>query len=158
MRRGELCMSGGFLVVGLYAITESIRMQYYVDGGPGPGFFPLWLGVIVVGCSALIMFRTLRGSDESPPRPFLPPRGALLRCAATLAALCFFAFSANRVGYKLSMFLVLFFLTTVVTKAGWKTALVTAVVGSLGSFYFFGVLLEVYLPPSSVSILTNLGL
>lgn len=158
MRCGEALMSGIFLFVGVYAVIGAIRMQFQVDGGPGPGFFPLFLGAIIIGCASVILVRVVLVAFPETDEGFLPGRLAVLRGVGTLIALALFAYSANYIGFKLAMFLLLLFMTAVISDADWKVAGITAVVGSFGAYYFFNGLLGVFLPLAGIPVLANLGL
>src|SRR5262245_53390733 len=137
MRRGEVVMSTAFMVLGAYAIIASLQMRYYVDGGPGPGFLPLWLGVVIIICAAFVLARAIMKPAGELVGRFLPDRLSLHRSVGTLAAIGFFAYFVNWLGFTLAMFMVILALTGVVTRTGWKTAIVAAFVGSIGGYYFF---------------------
>jgi len=38
-----------FLAFSAFVVWESWNLEYYTHLGPGAGFFPLWLGVIMGG-------------------------------------------------------------------------------------------------------------
>ena len=40
--------------LGVYIITQAWQWEYVGADGPGPGFFPLWYGVVMVGLSLVL--------------------------------------------------------------------------------------------------------
>jgi putative tricarboxylic transport membrane protein len=60
---GVLCLLG----VGVSLLA--MRLPYWIDRAPGPGFLPFWLGVILAVASAAAFFRTRlieRTDDDAP--------------------------------------------------------------------------------------------
>ena len=66
--------------------------------------------------------------------------------AAILAACVFAVFATERLGYRLTVLLILGFLIKVVERRGWAQTLVFAFGLAFGSFYLFYTLLRVPLP------------
>lgn len=52
------------LLLGVAVIYFSSQMEYYSEFGPGPGFLPLWIGVVLVGCAIFIIINVLRKHDK----------------------------------------------------------------------------------------------
>jgi putative tricarboxylic transport membrane protein len=46
--------------LGIYILFQALRLEYTSDFGPGPGFLPFWLGVIIISLSSLIILVALR--------------------------------------------------------------------------------------------------
>jgi hypothetical protein len=56
-----------FILLGLFIGSMSLGLGYKAEYGPGPGFMPFWLSVILIGCSiAMIIpaFKSLRAGSE----------------------------------------------------------------------------------------------
>lgn len=53
--KSEVACSAIFIALGLFVINESIAWEYMTRDGPGPGFFPLWIGLAIVVLSALYL-------------------------------------------------------------------------------------------------------
>ena len=47
MRQGRLIATGAMLVFCLFAIWQSLLLSLTDRLGPGPGFFPFWLAMMV---------------------------------------------------------------------------------------------------------------
>jgi putative tricarboxylic transport membrane protein len=52
---------------GIYVITVAFRLPYVSEVGPGPGFFPLWIGVGLLIFAASLMAASLLNSQEHKP-------------------------------------------------------------------------------------------
>ncbi len=51
----------GLLALGAYIVRSALLYGYMRDAVPGPGFFPLWIGLGLVALSAVNLARSLRG-------------------------------------------------------------------------------------------------
>ena len=60
-----LCL-GAF---GIYVISVAANLAYVSDVGPGPGFFPLWLGVGLIVFAACLIFVAPNAENRETARP-----------------------------------------------------------------------------------------
>ena len=60
MRRGRLAATGLMLVFCLFAIWQSLLLSLTDRLGPGPGFFPFWLGLIGALLAVALLIATFR--------------------------------------------------------------------------------------------------
>jgi putative tricarboxylic transport membrane protein len=158
MRRIYQVASLVFLAFSTYLVIESRQMEYYADLGPGPGFFPLWLGVVLGVLSIIWLFQVSRGPGEALEPGFIPNRRGLVRILSVLVAMALFSGVVEDLGFQLTM---LIFLGLLLTTLGRQKLIVTAIVslvGSFGVYYVFNHWLDVRLPASSIDFLRNLGL
>jgi putative tricarboxylic transport membrane protein len=147
-----------FLCLGIFMMAGAISMEYYTDLGPGPGFFPFWLGLILALLTVLWLVRVMLGPVEPLPPGFIPSRSGALRFAGVLAALIFYVLFSDLLGFRLAM---LAFLLFVLYGPGRQSALVSIAIGLLGSFgayFLFHDLLGTHLPLAGLGILEDLGL
>ncbi|MBI2563225.1 MAG: tripartite tricarboxylate transporter TctB family protein [candidate division NC10 bacterium] len=108
---------------------------------PGPGYMPM-LMAIVLGAMAILV--ALGGGGSLPLRSLAWPekRHAL----AILAGCAFTALAMERIGYRLTVILLLGFILWVVERKRPVVVVATALGLSLGTFYLFSTLLRVPLP------------
>jgi putative tricarboxylic transport membrane protein len=114
---------------------------------PGPGFFPVGVGVFLVTVSiafVVAVFRGQAGIGRWSAAPLTPD--SLLRVAATMAALVGFCLVLPWVGYPVAAFLFTAVLLRSLGARGWIGPVVAALLASAGSYYLFAVLLGVPLP------------
>lgn len=165
-RRSVLPMVVAALVVaiGAAAFIGSRSLGYWDDLGPGPGFFPLWLGVLLVLLGLIWFCQELRArlrpelASEPATDEEETPDYSLPTVLAILVSLCVLAACLEPIGYQVSMLVFLLFHLLVVGRRGLLQSLVIAVIGSFGVFYAFTRLLTVPLPVSSIPFLRDLGL
>lgn len=60
--KGNLVSAACLAGFGVYVISVACRLDYVSEVGPGPGFFPLWLGIGLVFCAACLTFASLSSS------------------------------------------------------------------------------------------------
>jgi putative tricarboxylic transport membrane protein len=148
----------GFIALSAFVVWESRSLEYYTKLGPGPGFFPLWLGVALGGLS-LIWLVQVSGRTESPKgAAFLPEGAGIVRILSTLAALVAMAGFMNLLGFQLTMFLFMVFLLMVLGRQALWMTVIAALLASVGVYHLFGGYLGVSLPGATVKLLANLGL
>lgn len=138
----------GLVLLALAAavVYGALQLRYYTSLGPGPGFFSFWLG-LALGLLALAMIlQTLRGVPEQLPYDFLPDRAGALRMGAIVLSLLAATLLMERLGFCLTMLLVLVFLLRSLGGFGWIATAITALTGSFGIYYVFVKWLLVPLP------------
>lgn len=164
----------GIIAVGAAASVASRSLGYWTDLGPGPGFFPLCLGIllVVLGVAWLV---SVGRSDKDPvstaeatptadngaaavPDPAEEfPEYSLPTVVAIVLSLVVLAATLEVLGYQLAMLIFLLFHLLVLGKRRVLLSLVIAVAGSVGVFVVFTRFLTVPLPASSIPFLRDLG-
>jgi putative tricarboxylic transport membrane protein len=158
MRRVYQIPGLAFLAFSVYLVFESRQMEYYADLGPGPGFFPFWLGVLLAVLSVVWLVQV----SVAPARPVdvgvFPDRWGTLRVVAILATLVLFGWAVDELGFQLTMLLFLAFLLTVLGRQNPTVTAAVALGGSFGVYYVFTRWLDVRLPAASIEFLRSWGL
>ena len=65
---GNLVAGGALAAFGIYVISVAIRLPYVSEAGPGPGFFPMWLGIGLTTFAAVLIYTSLRVSESKALR------------------------------------------------------------------------------------------
>jgi putative tricarboxylic transport membrane protein len=135
-------ISGAFLfLLGLFVVWEDRVLPLGTHGRPGPGYFPLLLSAIL-GILGLLLF--LRGRSSAHLRSIRWEEAG--HAAAILACSFLATFGIERLGYRVTMILILGFLFGVVERLKlWQVFVLTFGL-SLGSFWAFDSFLRVILP------------
>ena len=110
-------------------------------GRPGPGYFPLLLSAIL-GILGLLLLLLGRSSPHVRSLRW----GEAKHAAAILACSFLATFGIERLGYRLTMILILGFLFGVVERLKLWQVFALTIGLSLGSFWVFDSLLRVILP------------
>jgi putative tricarboxylic transport membrane protein len=125
----------------LLVIWESRLLPLGSFRHPGPAYVPVLLASLLLIFGVLLILTAGRAPSLSSLR-WTEWRHAL----AILAACVFAVFAIERVGYRLTMLLVLGFLVKFVERRGWVLSLTFAFSLAFGSFFLFYTLLRVPLP------------
>jgi putative tricarboxylic transport membrane protein len=83
---GDRWAALGLAAFGLFITGQAWRLPYWLDRSPGPGFVPLWLGIVLT-ISAAVVFVRARSSHATPGET-LPDRSSAIALAGitTVAA------------------------------------------------------------------------
>jgi putative tricarboxylic transport membrane protein len=135
-------LAGAALVLmGIVAIWESRAFPLGSLHRPGPAFMPVLLAVL------LILFGLAVAAMGATARRLLDVGWSDWRHAAAIFGCCAFAaWGLDRLGYRLTMAVVLAVLFVALERQGMVTSLVLTVAMAWGSFYLFDTLLKVPLP------------
>src|SRR4030095_507521 len=135
-------VSGSVLALfALFVIWESRQLPLGTFRQPGPAYVPVLLASLLLLFGVLIIVSAGRAPSLSSVR-WTEWRHAL----SILAACVFAVFAIERLGYRLTVLLMLVFLVKVVEKRGWILSLVFASSLAFGSYYLFYTTLRVPLP------------
>ena len=129
------------VVIGLVAIWESRAFPLGTLHRPGPAYMPVLLALLLVvfGVAVFAMGRGARGLVELGWPEWR-------HAAAIFGACAFAALGLERLGYRLTMAVVVGLLLLGLERRGWALGLGLTVAMAWGSFYLFDTLLRVPLP------------
>jgi putative tricarboxylic transport membrane protein len=133
------------LAFSAYVIIESLSMDLSSEYGPGPGFFPLGLGIILAVLSFLLIVENLNPRKKDKASPFKKKKG-IYSAGLALLGLIGYALLIKVLGYLITTFLLVIFLMGVVARDKVRTTLLTAIGVTLLLFLIFQVGLNVHLP------------
>lgn len=158
MKRISLVAGVLFLVFSLLVMGASWAMEYYSSLGPGPGFFPFWLGCLLALLSAIWIFQTVRAWRRAGDARFLPQGPGLVRVLSIVGALVLLVAVMGAIGFQLSMLAFLGFLLIALGRVNPWLTLAVAIAGSFGMNYVFKTWLDVQLPAAAIPWLAGMGL
>jgi len=135
-------VAGGALVlVGLVAMWESRRLPLGTLHRPGPAYMPVVLALL------LIVFGLALGILASRSGRFAEVGWHEWRHAVAIFGACAFAaWGLERIGYRLTVAIVLFFLLYVLERRRLPLTVVLTLAIAWGSFFLFDTVLRVPLP------------
>jgi hypothetical protein len=128
-------------VFALLIIWDSRQLPLGTLRQPGPAFIPSLLASLLLIFAVVLVLTSSRAPSLSSVR-WTEWRHAL----AILAASLFSVFAIERLGYRLTVLLVLGFLLKLVEQRGWIVSLSFAFTLSFASFFLFYTVLRVPLP------------
>jgi putative tricarboxylic transport membrane protein len=140
-RRGGIVVAAVLAAVGLVFAWQASLLDLGGFELPGPGFFPLVLGILVFAFAVLIAIEGLRGAGEGETVE-LGHRDVLIVFVALAAAAALF----EPLGAYLSLGLFGAVLLVLLARVSVPLAIGAAAVAMVACWYFFQVLLGLQLP------------
>ena len=129
---GSVC----FLALFAFGVWLSLLLPLGDRLGPGPGFFPLWLGLIGIALSITLFVQTTRQPADASEDRLMPDRPASLRILAVLGLLAAAALALDTLGFRLTALL---FTGLLLPALGIRSLTVIAIFAALSSFGVFHV-------------------
>ena len=130
-----------FAGLGSYVIFQASRWEYVGNDGPGPGFFPLWYGIVMVALSLFLVVSSVKTSDTSA----IDWTGAG-RAFSTWAALVVAVALMKWTGFAVAFAALTFFIAAVMYRRPLWVAALAGVVASAAFYAVFVLALDVKLP------------
>lgn len=153
MRKGDRVFAVICLGLSVWLILESLQFDYHSKFGPGPGFEPFWLGVLLALLSISLLINTLRRKGRKDDEaPCLPGWKSLGRLAFIMLALAAFALVMESLGFVLTVFLFVAILLFSLEGVGIPKSVFYGVMFSFFIFLVFRYWLEVELPKGFLGI------
>jgi len=127
--------------LGAYIIVVASGWEYLGQDGPGPGFFPLWYGILMVVLSAMLVVSSFSRTDGETI-DWTGARSAFI----TWAAFTVMVAVLKLVGFVIAFAALTFFIVLVMYRKPLKVAAVTAIAISASFYVLFPLALGVQLP------------
>lgn len=143
----------GFVALAGYVIVSARQFGVRSDLGPGPGFFPFLLGLLLCGLALLWLLRdalaALRGrpAGEAWPEGAMPRAEAARRLLAVIVLLALAAVGLPRIGFALTGFLLVGLMMPLLEERRPVVVLLAALGAGPGLHALFAGALGVALPP-----------
>lgn len=119
---------------------------------PGPGFLPVWLGIILGAMSLGLILKTTIEKGSRPLKNLLEEEVRWGRVLLVLIALFLFAYLLDIAGFVITTFILLASLLRFVYPQPWKTVIGWALAGSGVSYLIFDVWMKLRLPKGFLGI------
>jgi putative tricarboxylic transport membrane protein len=74
-RSAEAAAALVVLAIGIGVAAVARTLPYWHEYAPGPGFFPLWLGVLLAAVALLELVVLFRSREDRPAAPAVPMTG-----------------------------------------------------------------------------------
>lgn len=147
MTRADRLWGAIILVLGTVYLVEGIRIPPPAIGDPlGPRTFPTVLGVAMLACAAVLLFRPARREGRVLERKLVFP---VLWLAVLLVA---YALSLAPLGYPLATFLFMLLAARMMGERSVAWSLPIALGFSIGVYLLFTRFLTIPLPPGVLAL------
>lgn len=145
------------VALGAFLAWQGTRLRIEGDFGPGPGFFPFWIGVALASLGGLWLAQLVLRPAGDSRAAFLPPRDSRGRLVVVFAALIGFMLLLRPIGFNLAMLGLLLVLFFTIDRRFVIAKVAIALAASFGVHWLFERLLSVPLPYASLPALQLLG-
>lgn len=130
-----------FAAFSLLVLWETRKIPFGFLAEPGPGAMPTILAFTLLACSVALIIGGRSGKRAAAIQ------WTEWRHAGFILGTCaFMALALERLGYRLTIFIALLTLVSVLERKGWIAGVVFAGCFSFGTYYLFSALLHVPLP------------
>lgn len=144
LRNGDFVSGIALAVLGVYIIMQARQWEYLGSDGPGPGFFPLWFGIAMLGLSLLLVGMSSSARKTKPDKAVEWGKIGSALSAWAGVALCVSLLKV--LGFVLAFGLFVFFLVAVIYRRSLGAAAAVSVGLALGFYLLFPLVLNVELP------------
>ena len=135
-----------WLVVGLLLSFWSTLYQIGSLTQPGPGFYPLGLGILLIFFSLILLGQGIRLSQTTKKVSPFSISGDWKRVGYVVLVLLLLTFFFETIGYLSTFFLLIMLLMAGAGLRNWKRILLVAFFSALGVYLVFVLLLQQPLP------------
>ena len=157
MQKAERVVATLCVLLGLGIVWQASGMEYLTSIGPGPGFFPWWLGLLLTGLSVAWLASAVWRSNKGKEHHFFPERQGLRRILLVMGAIIAVGLAMEFVGFQIAMFAFVAFVLTALGWRRWGLTVILSGVLSFGAYHTFTRWLDVNLPQASIEILRRWG-
>jgi putative tricarboxylic transport membrane protein len=114
--------------------------------GPGSGFLPFWLGIVMAVLAAILIVASWVSKTDPQEKPPFPGGKALMRVTLVMAGLGGYIFLMEILGFLLNTFAFVAYLMLAVEREKLKLTMLVALFTTAGLYLIFQVLLGITLP------------
>jgi putative tricarboxylic transport membrane protein len=79
MKRSYQITGTALLLLAAFIAWEALKLKFYTHLGPGPGFFSLWLSLILGVLAVLMILKATFRPPEPMPEDFFPNRAGFFK-------------------------------------------------------------------------------
>ncbi len=150
MRRPYQIAGAALILFAAFMARESLQLKFYTTLGPGPGFFPFWLSMLMALLAGTLFAQATFRRAEPMPDDFYATRTGYLRALAVIVSFVWVVLTMESLGFRISM--AVFFAWLLLTLGrqkgviGWIIMIGVTALGSWGAFWLFNDILKVVMP------------
>ncbi len=151
LRNGKDLASGLFLLaVGIFLALQALPLSLWTRAGPEAGFFPLIIGVIIMGFSLILIGGSLGAArarrDEKINEAQIESSAGFSKVLSYAILMLAYGLLVESLGFLLASAALLFLILKWLEKQNWRSTLLVGFSSILGGYFLFKFLLGVPLP------------
>jgi putative tricarboxylic transport membrane protein len=133
-------------VLGALVLVQSLQLSFYIEGIPGPGFFPALVAIALIGLGAWLVITRLRAARDADDGFELPSRHQATRSLSLWGVVLAAALLVSPLGFPLAMLLLVGVVLFVIEGRRGLGPVLTTILIPLLAWLVFAELLQVPLP------------
>lgn len=141
--KGDVVSGAVLAALGAFIVSEAWQWPYSSEEGPGPGFFPVWYGTVMVVLSLFLVVKSLLPAATAGKRTDWAGVGRALGVWAVFAGSVALM---NVLGFLTALALLTLFIAAVMYGRPLKVALAVAAGNAAGFYLVFALGLQLNLP------------
>ena len=150
--RRDIIASILFILFGMAVSAESIRLKVGTFLLPEPGFYPFFVGLLLVGIAFVLLVKNCLGRGNASEQP-QDAIGDLRRPMILLSSMGVYTALMNPVGFILPTVLVAAVVLRIAGVTSWKVVGLVSVGLSVGTYVLFSRILGIDLPAGVLSFI-----
>ena len=143
--RKDFASSIFLVLLGFFLISQSRHYSVWGRSGPQAGFFPLVIGIIIVGFSLIVLIQSFV-SDQAQGKEQLKDSLGSFRVASYALSMLLYGSLMTTLGFFLATLLFLFLILKYGEGQGWKITIIFGLATTIASYLLFNRWLGVPLP------------
>ena len=143
--KGNILAGACLAAFGLYVISVASKLPYVSEVGPGPGFFPLWLGIGLISFAIYLMLSSLLALKKESPGDFSPWQASGRALAGWFGLMVAIAL-LGWIGFSVSFVFLTMFLIIALDRRPLLLSVGVAIALAVGFHLLFVMALNVSLP------------
>ena len=153
MKKADQWSGVVLLILAAFICWQAITLPYGNIHNPGPGFFPLWLGIVLgIMSFGLIVKVTRQKEGARMVWDILAEKIRWGRILLVIIALVLYGFLLDYIGFLILTLLLMAFLLRAIEPQPWKVVIGWALFGSIGSYLVFEIWMKLRLPKGFLGI------
>jgi len=147
MKKSDQWSGVVFLLIAVLICLGAANLPYGNIRTPGPGFFPLWIGIILGSMSiGLIVKPTTQREKANMIKELLSEKVRWVKVLFVIVCLILYGALMKYIGFLVITFLFIAFLLRFVDPQPWRKVIGWALIGSTGCYLIFEVWIKLRLP------------
>ncbi len=146
MNRHDPISSRIWFIAGLGILAWSVlTLRVGTLSKPGPGFFPIFCGVVICILASIVVYQARRNRKEVKGER-LYEKSSLVDLISTVGILTGYALLLERLGFLVTTFIVLLFIFKKISKTPLFLGIVESLLATGACYFVFGYLLKTPVP------------
>jgi hypothetical protein len=146
MRIAQNLMAAAFVLFAAAVMVQAVQVgAKWVDGQPGPGFFPFWLGALLFSCGVILIAR-LAFAQAAPTGHFFENRTGMESVVKVLVTAIGMLALTGLIGFRTASIIYLFVYLRFIGKHRWTTTIALSLLIPITGYVVFEKVLQILLP------------